>query len=148
MRGIFDRGLGFEHLGHSSGGGQRARCLCDQRTGQPQGLDQHEDVGVERDQLAELQVTVGDLVPAVPEDDGKRQRRKEVEHGQEAGSQARALERSRQDTVGLVLELPHLELFGPESLDRPHARHALLDDRREIAELALLLRADGCRAMQ
>ena len=52
------------------------------------GTDQHDDVGVEGDELAEREVAVDHLVAAVPEDGEKPERRQEVEQRHEPGPDA------------------------------------------------------------
>ena len=117
--------------------------LRDQLAGEAEGQDQHDDVEVEGDEVADLEVAVEHLMAAVPEDRGERERGEEVERGQEAGPQASRDERAFEHRVGFRVEAVDLELLGAEALDRVDAGHRLLDDGGQVAELLLLLQADG-----
>ena len=114
-----------------------------QLAGEAEGQDQHHDVEVEGDEVADLEVAVEHLMAAVPEDGGERERGEEVERGQEAGPQASGDERAFEHRVGFGVEAVDLELLGAETLDRADAGHRLLDDGRQVAELLLLFQADG-----
>ena len=103
----------------------------------PQRPDQHEDVEVEGEDVADLQVAVEHLVAAVPEDRDHRDRRQEVDERHEPAAQLRRRERAVEHAVGRGLEPPDLLLLGAEALHDPDPGEALLDDARDAGELLL-----------
>ncbi len=118
--------------------------LRDEHPRHPQRPDAHEDVGVEGDEVTDLEVAVDHQVAAVPEDHHQRDRRQEVEERQEARSQPRRLQRAVEDRVGLRFESLDLELLGPEALHHTDAGDRLLDDAGHVAQLLLQLEHDRC----
>ena len=122
---------------HAPGAGRRTRRLRDEHPRHPQRPDQHEDVEVEREDVADLQVAVEHLVAAVPEDRDHRDRRQEVDERHEPAAQLRRGERTVEHAVGRGLEPPDLLALGAEALDHPDAGQALLHDARDAGELLL-----------
>ena len=135
-------GIGRQHLVDASCGTRRARRLRDELAGEAQRQDQHHDVEVEGDEVADLEVAVEHLMAAVPEDRRERERGQEVERGEEAGPQPRRDERAFEHRVGFGVEAIDLELLGAEALDRPDAGDRLLDDGGQVTELLLLFQTD------
>ena len=80
---------------------------------------------------------------AVPEDRDQRDRGQEVDERQEAGAQARGRKCAVEHRVGFGVEAALLHPLRAEPLHDPHARDALLDHSREVAELLLELERDG-----
>ena len=119
--------------------GRGARRLRDEHPDEAQRPQQVEDVGVERDEVTDLELTLEHEVSAVAEDDHQRERGEEVDEGQEVGSETGAGEGPVHDLVGLDRELGLLAGLGPESLHDADAGDALLDDAGVVTQLVLQL---------
>ena len=102
VRRVGDRGFGREHLVDAAGRRRRTRELPQQHADHPQREDQHEHVRVGRDDVADRQVAVEHLVPAVPEDADDAERRQQVDQRDEVGAQPGLVDRTVVDVVGLA----------------------------------------------
>ena len=134
---VADHRVGDEDLVHPLGGGRRALALGDDHPEHPQRPDQHHDVDVEPDQLAEAEVAVEHLMAAVAEHGDEPDVREQLEGRQEGGPHAGRLHRAVEHVVGLFAEARRLHRFGAEALHHPHARHRLLHHRRQLGGLLL-----------
>ena len=99
--------------------------------------DQQHDVGVEGDEVAELELAVEHEVAAVAEHRDQPEVRQQLERRPVAGADPGRLERDLVEVVGLGAEPCGLDVLGAEPLDHPHARHRLLDHRGELGRLLL-----------
>jgi hypothetical protein len=85
---VGDERVGRQHLVHAARRRRHARRHRDHHPAHAQRPDEHEDVRVEGDELADLHLAVEHEVAAVPEDHHEGDGRKEVDEGQERGTQA------------------------------------------------------------
>jgi hypothetical protein len=136
-----DRGIGGEDLVDPAGRGRRTRRLAEEHAGHPQRPDEHEDVGVERDDRAELDLSLQHQRAAVAENGDEPHRGQQVDERQEPGSKPGGFERAVEDPVGAVVELGRLDRLGPEALHDPDAGERLLHHARELGELLLQVEA-------
>ena len=102
---------------------------------------QHVEVG--GDDVADRQVALEHLMPAVPEDADEAERREQVDQRDEVRAQPSLVHRAVVDVVGFRREPSLLQALGAEALDDAHAGDALLDDARQVGELLLELQRHG-----
>ena len=142
--GVGDLGRGVEHLRDPTRRRRRPRRLRDQLAREPERHDEHEDVGVERDELPDFDVAVDREMTAVPEDGDERERGEQVEERDEARAQPRRRERAVEHGVGPPFQPARLAALDAEALHHADAGDALLDHARQLTEL--VLEREGLRA--
>ena len=147
VRRIVDGGIGREDRIDTTGGGGRAGKLTHEHPDHAQRPDEHEDEEVRGDDVADGQLVVEHLMPAVPQDADEAEGRQQVDEGHEVRAQACLVHRAVVDTVGLRREPGPLHALDPEALDHTHARDTFLDDSREVRQLLLELHADRVHAV-
>ena len=134
---VADHGGGDEDLVDPLGGGGGALALGDDHPEHPQRPDEHHDVDVEADQLAQAEVAVEHLVAAVAEHRDEADVREQLEGGEERGAHAGGLHRAAVHVVGLCAQPRRLHRLGAEALHHAHPGDRLLDHRRQLGGLLL-----------
>src|SRR6266540_2242726 len=99
--------------------------------------DEHDDVGVERDERAEAEVAGDHAAAAEPEDDEEPEQREQLERRHEDGVDARDVEPALDDPVALLAEARAQRSSGAEALDDADPADRLLRERRRTRQLLL-----------
>ena len=145
-RAAHDARLAIEDLEQPGAGGRRALRHAERDAEHPHRPDQHQQVRVERGEVAEGQRAVDDLAPADQQDHRQPEVRQEREERVEERLQAGGEHGLVEDPPDRPAEADELARLGREGLDDAHAGDVLLDLGGDLADPLLDLLQRRARA--